>query len=295
MPSRRAMLINTSAAMQEAAHSHRDARRTIGVVPTMGALHEGHLALIRTARKLADVVVTTVFVNPLQFGKTEDLSRYPRDLERDIALATGAGTDMVFAPSEKDLYPAGFSTYVAVEGVTEPLEGRSRPGHFRGVTTVVAKLFHVTLPHVAVFGQKDAQQVVVVKKMVRDLNFTVEIVVVPTVREQDGLALSSRNVYLTPAERGEAPVLYRALQLGEQLLRAGGVSCEAVRNMMRDLITSRSSGDIDYVSIADADTLEEAQGISSGRPLLLSLAVRFGSTRLIDNLTVISQGKGTDG
>ncbi len=198
-----------SAAMQQAALAYRAAGRKIGVVPTMGALHDGHLALIRRARELADVVVTTIFVNPLQFGKSEDLSRYPRNLDKDVKLATAAGSDLIFAPPENDVYPAGFSTHVEVEGVTEPLEGRSRPGHFRGVTTIVAKLLQIVQPHVAVFGQKDAQQVVVVKKMVHDLCFPVEIVIVPTVREPDGLALSSRNVYLSPSQRSEAPVLYQ--------------------------------------------------------------------------------------
>ena len=275
-----------SAAMQQAALAYRAAGRKIGVVPTMGALHDGHLALIRRARDLADVVVTTIFVNPLQFGKSEDLSRYPRNLDKDVQLATAAGSDLIFAPPENDVYPAGFSTHVEVEGVTEPLEGRSRPGHFRGVTTIVAKLLQIVQPHVAVFGQKDAQQVVVVKKMVRDLCFPVEIVIVPTVREPDGLALSSRNVYLSPSQRSEAPVLYQALQLGERLLRGGERSCDAVRRKMRDLITSRSSGEIDYVSIANGLNLQEATEADPGHPFLLSLAVRFGSTRLIDNIPV---------
>ena len=276
-----------SAAMQQAALAYRAAGRKIGVVPTMGALHDGHLALIRRARELADVVVTTIFVNPLQFGKSEDLSRYPRNLDKDVKLATAAGSDLIFAPPENDVYPAGFSTHVEVEGVTEPLEGRSRPGHFRGVTTIVAKLLQIVQPHVAVFGQKDAQQVVVVKKMVRDLCFPVEIVIVPTVREPDGLALSSRNVYLSPSQRSEAPVLYQALQLGERLLRGGERSCDAVRQKMRDLITSRSSGEIDYVSIANGLNLQEATEADPGHPFLLSLAVRFGSTRLIDNIPVM--------
>jgi len=276
-----------SAAMQQAALAYRAAGRKIGVVPTMGALHDGHLALIRRARELADVVVTTIFVNPLQFGKSEDLSRYPRNLDKDVQLATAAGSDLIFAPPENDVYPAGFSTHVEVEGVTEPLEGRSRPGHFRGVTTIVAKLLQIVQPHVAVFGQKDAQQVVVVKKMVRDLCFPVEIVIVPTVREPDGLALSSRNVYLSPSQRSEAPVLYQALQLGERLLRGGERSCDAVRRKMRDLITSRSSGEIDYVSIANGLNLQEATEADPGHPFLLSLAVRFGSTRLIDNIPVM--------
>jgi pantoate--beta-alanine ligase len=272
--------------MQPAALSYRGAGRRVGVVPTMGALHEGHLALIRRARQLCDIVITTIFVNPLQFGKSEDLSRYPRNLEKDVELASGAGAEIVFAPPNEDIYPVGFSTFVDVEGVTAPLEGRSRPGHFRGVTTVVAKLFQMTQPHVAVFGQKDAQQTVVIRKMVRDLNFPVELVIVPTVRESDGLAMSSRNVYLTPPQRSEAPVLYRALRHGEQMLRAGQRDCEAVRQSIRDIITSQSSGALDYVSVADGETLREADEAEPGCPLLLSLAVRFGSTRLIDNIPV---------
>src|SRR5512140_1782689 len=218
-------VISSSAAMQQTVLSHRAAGRRIGVVPTMGALHEGHLALIRRARALADFVVTTIFVNPLQFGKSEDLSRYPRDLDRDVEVAAGAGADVIFAAPDEDMYPMGYSTFIEVAGVTQLLEGKSSPGHFKGVTTVVAKLFEITQPHVAVFGQKDAQQVVVVKKMLHDLNFPVELVVVPTVREPDGLALSSRNVYLTATQRAEAPVLYRALQMGERLLRDGERNC----------------------------------------------------------------------
>ncbi len=287
MNPKRASVISSSRAMQRIALSHREGRRRIGLVPTMGALHRGHLALIRRARDLVDVVVTTIFVNPLQFGNSEDLSRYPRNLEKDVELASDAGADLVFAPSNQEIYPAGFSTYVEVEGVTGPLEGKFRPGHFRGVTTVVAKLFQIAQPHVAVFGQKDAQQVVVVKKMLLDLEIPVEIVVVPTVREPDGLALSSRNVHLTVLQRGEAPILYRALRLGEQMLQDGERDCEAVRNSMRDLIVSRSSGSIDYVSISDSEKLEESAEARPGCPLLLSLAVRFGTTRLIDNVTVV--------
>ncbi len=287
MDLQRASVISSSAVMQRTALARRGEGHKIAVVPTMGALHDGHLALIRKAKELADVVVTTIFVNPLQFGKSEDLSRYPRTLDKDIDLASGAGTDLIFAPPDNDIYPAGYSTTVEVGGVTEPLEGKARPGHFRGVTTVVTKLFLITQPHIAVFGQKDAQQVVVIKKMVCDLNIPVDILVVPTVREPDGLALSSRNVYLNPAQRREAPVLYQALQLGEQLLRHGEQDCDVVRKRMREHITSHSSGSIDYVSLADSDTLQEVSVVRPGRPLLLSLAVRFGTTRLIDNVTVV--------
>jgi pantoate--beta-alanine ligase len=284
MTMHQAPVISSSATMQRTALMHRGAGKKVGVVPTMGALHEGHLSLIRRARELADVVITTIFVNPLQFGKSEDLSRYPRNPESDVALATAAGTDIVFVPSDKDMYPPGYSTFVEVENVTRLLEGKARPGHFKGVTTVVAKLFHITQPNVALFGQKDAQQVVVVRKMLRDLNFPLELVIVPTVREQDGLALSSRNVYLTASQRAEAPILYRSLQLAEQLLRAGERNGDRIRDNMRDLITSHSSGSIDYVSVADGETLEEIMNAEPGKPLLISLAVRFGTTRLIDNI-----------
>jgi pantoate--beta-alanine ligase len=284
MTMHQAPVISSSATMQRTALMHRGAGKKVGVVPTMGALHEGHLSLIRRARELADIVITTIFVNPLQFGKSEDLSRYPRNSESDVALATAAGTDIVFVPSDQDMYPPGYSTFVEVENVTRLLEGKARPGHFKGVTTVVAKLFHITQPNVAVFGQKDAQQVVVVRKMLRDLNFPLELVIVPTVREQDGLALSSRNVYLTASQRAEAPILYRSLQLAEQLLRTGERNCDRIRDNMRDLITSHSSGSIDYVSVADGETLEEIMNAEPGKPLLISLAVRFGTTRLIDNI-----------
>ena len=287
MSRKNAPVMTSSAAMQRTVLSHRAAGRKIGVVPTMGALHEGHLALIRRAREMTDIVVTTIFVNPLQFGKSEDLSRYPRNLDRDVELAAGMGADIIFAPPEGEIYPVGYSTFIEVAGVTEVLEGKSRPGHFKGVTTVVAKLFEITQPHLAVFGQKDAQQIVVVRKMLHDLNFPVELVVVPTVREPDGLALSSRNVFLTASQRAEAPVLYRALQLGEQLLLGGEHNCDTIRDAMRGLITSRSSGTIDYVSIADGVTLREATNAQRGLPLLLSLAVRFGATRLIDNVPVV--------
>lgn len=286
MNPKRPPVVSEVAEMQWTALSSRAAGRKIGVVPTMGALHEGHLTLIRRARELADIVVTTIFVNPLQFGKSEDLSRYPRNLDRDVALATAAGTDLVFAPAEQEMYPMGHSTFVEVAGVTDLLEGKSRPGHFKGVTTIVAKLFQITQPDVAVFGQKDAQQVVVVRKMIHDLNFPLRLEVVPTVREPDGLALSSRNVYLTPSQRAEAPVLYRALRLGEQMFLGGERNCERVRAKVRDTITSGSSGVIDYVSIADGVTLQEAAKAEPAHPLLLSLAVRFGATRLIDNIPV---------
>ncbi len=271
-------------AMQARAEAIRQSGSTIAVVPTMGALHEGHCTLIRAARQQCDVVITTIFVNPTQFGPGEDFEAYPRDLERDVTLAHDAGTDYVFAPSSRDVYATDHQTYVAVEQLTSVLEGRSRPGHFRGVTTVVAKLFNMTHPHVAVFGQKDAQQVVVIKRMVRDLNFRVEIVVVPVVREPDGLAMSSRNAYLSAAERREAPVLYRSLCQARTDVLSGEHSGAAIVSRMQELISSRSSAEIDYCSVAHAESLEELQTIVPGVPVLVSLAARFGSTRLIDNI-----------
>lgn len=270
--------------MRQAAGAHRRAGRRIAVVPTMGALHEGHLTLIRTARTLADVVITTVFVNPSQFGQGEDFGRYPRDLARDVELARSAGTDVVFAPAADAMYPRPFRTWVDVTSLDDVLEGRSRPGHFRGVATVVLKLFHATMPDVAVFGQKDAQQVVVLRTMVRDLDLGVEMHIVPTVREADGLAMSSRNAYLSADERREAPVLYRSLRAAERMVGEGERSARRVQEAIRALITGGSRGVIDYVSVADADTLAELDTILPGGRVLVSLAVKFGTTRLIDNV-----------
>jgi pantoate--beta-alanine ligase len=257
--------------------------RRIGVVPTMGALHEGHCSLIRIARERSDLVITTIFVNPMQFGVGEDYDRYPRDLDRDRAVAQTAGSDIIFAPSREAMYPEGSVTTVNVEKITDVLEGALRPGHFRGVATVVAKLFHITRPHIAVFGQKDAQQLAVIRRMVRDLNYGVEIVAAPIVREADGLAMSSRNVYLTPKERAEASVLYRALQSAEGLIRGGERDAETVRQSVTRMISGASSGAVQYVSLTDEESLEERKTLVPGDRILVSLAVRFGGTRLIDN------------
>jgi pantoate--beta-alanine ligase len=281
-----ATIIHDIEQMQRRADSIRSSGQRIGLVPTMGALHEGHLSLIRIAAGRADVVITSVFVNPTQFAEGEDFDRYPRDPERDFALASAAGTDIVFAPAPAAMYPPSHRTFVSVEELAAVLEGAVRPGHFRGVTTVVSKLFVITKPHVAVFGQKDAQQVAVIRRMARDLNFDVDIVVGPIVREKDGLAMSSRNRYLSPDQRREAPVLHRSLLLAEELLRGGERTASAVRTRMTGLISGESSGVIDYISIADGDSLREIDRCSPGENLLISLAVRFGTTRLIDNTTI---------
>ena len=256
----------------------------VGFVPTMGYLHAGHLSLVAAARAACDLVAVSIFVNPTQFGPQEDLSRYPRDEARDLALLEAAGTDWVFLPAAPEIYPPGFQTAVEVREVTQVLEGAVRPGHFAGVATVVAKLFNLVGPQIAYFGQKDAQQVVVVRRMVRDLNFPVEIVVGPTVREPDGLALSSRNVYLDARERQAALVLSRALAAATARWGAGERDGAALRAAMQAVLAAEPLAHPDYVSLADPDTLAELETIPPDRPALASLAVRIGrGTRLIDN------------
>ncbi len=253
-----------------------------GLVPTMGYLHAGHLSLVERAHAENDHVGVSIFVNPTQFGPQEDLSAYPRDLERDLGLLRAAGVDLVWAPPVDEVYPPGYQTYVTVEEVAKPLEGAARPGHFRGVATVVAKLFNVFQPDRAYFGQKDAQQVVVIQQMVRDLNFPLEVVVCPTVREADGLAMSSRNVYLTPEQRLAAPVLYRALCAARDAWLAGEHDGERLRQIMRSVLEGESLAQTEYVSAADPQTLAELGDASRG--VLLSMAVRIGRARLIDNM-----------
>lgn len=255
---------------------------SVGFVPTMGYLHEGHLSLVRRSKKDNDFTVVSIYVNPTQFGPQEDFARYPRDLPRDLALLEKEGTDIVFAPKDEEMYPQGFSTWVNVERITDRLEGAFRPGHFRGVATVVAKLFNIIEPTRAYFGQKDAQQAVVIKRMVKDLNMNVEIIVMPTIREPNGLAMSSRNVYLNPQERKSALVLYRSLLLAQELYQKGERDAEKIRAAMRELIQKEPLAKIDYISIADPEELDELKVID--RPALVSLAVRIGTTRLIDNI-----------
>ena len=262
--------------------SRQKLKGTVGFVPTMGYLHEGHLALVKQAKIENSAVVVSIYVNPTQFGPREDLGAYPRDLDRDIELLRKEGTDVVFVPPDDEMYPSEFSSWVDVEKVTERLEGASRPGHFRGVATVVAKLFNIVQPTRAYFGQKDAQQVVVIKRMAADLNMNLEVVVVPTVRESDGLAMSSRNIYLSPKERQAATILLKALTLAQRLWWSGDRDTEKIRRQMTALIQKEPLAQIDYVSIADAETLEELNSLD--RPAVASLAVRIGKTRLIDNM-----------
>lgn len=260
-------------------------RGSVGFVPTMGYLHEGHLELARRARAENRNVIVSIFVNPTQFGPKEDYESYPRDAERDLAMLKKEAVNIVFMPSVEEMYPPRYSTWVNVEKVTERLEGAIRPGHFRGVATVVTKLFNIVQPDKAYFGQKDAQQLVVIKKMVADLNMNLEVVAVPTVREPDGLAMSSRNVYLSPEERKAALVLYESLKLAQKLWEEGERNADVIRRQMTALIQSEPRAErIDYVSIADAETLEELDRID--RPALVSLAVKIGKPRLIDNIVL---------
>jgi pantoate--beta-alanine ligase len=271
----------------------RDSRRSLpgsfGLVPTMGALHEGHASLVRRAREECDAVGVSIFVNPAQFGPGEDLAAYPRPIGRDLELLEDLGADLVWTPAPASLYGPGYQTWVTVEEITRPLEGGCRPGHFRGVATVVAKLFNAFTPDRAYFGQKDAQQVAVIRRMVRDLDFPLEVVVCPTVREPDGLALSSRNAYLGAAERRAAAVLYRALTAARARYDAGERAGEALRAAMRQELRSEPLAREEYVSVADPETLLELDRVEGGG--LLSLAVRIGRTRLIDNLTLERRGR----
>ncbi len=256
----------------------------LGLVPTMGYLHEGHTSLIRRATAECDHVAVSIFVNPTQFGPNEDLSKYPRDLDRDLHLLEEAGADLVWTPTPEVMYPPRFQTWVEVEEMTRPLEGVQRPGHFRGVTTVVTKLFNAVQPAKAYFGQKDAQQAAVVRRMVKDLNFPVEIVVCPIVREPDGLAMSSRNVYLDPEQRKAAAILYRSLSDAKTAYDKGERDAEKLRQIMKASIASEPLAQMQYVSCADYDALQELEKVTG--KTLLSIAVFFGKTRLIDNFVL---------
>jgi pantoate--beta-alanine ligase len=265
----------------EMKRSRQQLAEPVGFVPTMGYLHEGHLSLVRQARVENHSVVVSIFVNPTQFGPREDYKHYPRDTQRDLSLLEPM-TDVVFMPPAEEIYPEKFDSWVDIGKITERLEGAARPGHFRGVTTVVAKLFNIVQPSRAYFGQKDAQQVAVIKKMVADLNMNLEIVTLPTVREPDGLAMSSRNTYLNPEQRQAAAVLYKAMGLAQELWSQGERNAGTIRHEMTEFIQEEPLAKIAYISIADAETLEESHKIKP--PVLVSMAVKFGKTRLIDNV-----------
>ncbi len=284
-------VVRSVAEMRKRAAELREAGSVVALVPTMGALHEGHLSLVRIARELADTVVVSIFVNPTQFGPSEDLERYPRDLDRDAALAAEAGGDLVFAPAIGEIYPARYDTVVHVQRLTRRLCGAFRPGHFDGVCTVVAKLLNIVRPSLAVFGQKDAQQAAVIERMVADLDMDVEIVRGPTVREPDGLAMSSRNVYLSIEERADAAVLHEALELGRSLHAAGEKDAAKVVGSMRELIEAKETTEIQYLVAVDAATLEDVSELADGT--LLATAVHVGATRLIDNVVLGGAGETT--
>jgi len=273
--------MKTLTTLPELWQARADLPEPVGFVPTMGYLHEGHLSLVRRARAECASVVVSIFVNPTQFGPNEDLDSYPRDLPRDLALLEAEGVDLVWTPTPEVMYPPGYQTWVTVDEITQVLEGARRPGHFRGVTTVVAKLFHGVQPQKAYFGQKDAQQARVIQQMVRDLNFPIEIVVCPIVREPDGLAMSSRNVYLNPDERRAATVLYRGLSAAKAAFEAGERDADRLRQIVADMVNAEPLAELQYVSCADPDTLQELHG--PVERALLSMAVFVGRTRLIDN------------
>jgi pantoate--beta-alanine ligase len=275
--------------MRAASRAVRRGGKRLGFVPTMGALHEGHLSLVRAARAASDVVAASIFVNPTQFGPNEDLARYPRSFERDCGLLAHEGAEFVFAPSVEEMYPAGAVTWVTVDELSGKLDGRSRPGHFRGVTTVVSKLFHIVEPDQAFFGQKDAAQVAVIRRMVRDLNLAVEIVVCPIVREADGLAMSSRNAYLSPDERKRALVLHGSLMSVQQLLGAGERDAARLAAAGREEFARESSVRLDYFEIVHPETLDPVKDVSGGA--LVAVAAYVGMTRLIDNLVVAKDRK----
>jgi len=257
---------------------------SIGFVPTMGALHKGHLSLVEEAKKRADIVIVSIFVNPIQFGPKEDFKKYPRNIRKDAALLKKAGVDILFHPEASHIYPKGFDSYVEIKQLGNKLCGASRPGHFKGVATVVKRLFDIVKPHLAFFGEKDFQQQMVIKKMVNDLGLDVKVLTVPTVREKDGLAMSSRNAYLSKAERKEAVALYRSLQLAKKLIKEGVRDPKKVITEMKDLINKSGSFKIDYISLVDPGTLKDVKTIK--RKTLIAVAAHLGKTRLIDNILV---------
>jgi pantoate--beta-alanine ligase len=277
-------ILTTIARTRRVLNEYRREKKTIGFVPTMGALHEGHLSLLRKCKKQNDICVVSIFVNPAQFGPREDFAKYPRDKKKDVLLAKKENVDIIFYPSEKEIYPTGYLTHIEVAGLSETLCGRSRPGHFRGVTTVVGKLLNIMTPDRLYLGQKDAQQCVIIRKMISDLNFPAAVVICPTVREPDGLAMSSRNQYLSERERREATVLDRSLTLARDRIAGGERDAAKIRHLIEQNIRSQSQGHIDYVACVAVDSLQPLQ-ILDGE-VLVALAVRWGRTRLIDNIIV---------
>lgn len=280
-------IVSSVEAMQRLAKNFKGRKIQVGFVPTMGYLHEGHLSLVKRARQLvgkAGQLVVSIYVNPTQFAPTEDLAKYPRDLARDKKLCRDAGVDVLFVPDDQEMYPESFSTFVVEEKLSRTMEGASRPTHFRGVTTIVAKLFNIVLPDVSVFGAKDFQQAAIIRRMVRDLNFPVKIVVAPIHREPDGLAMSSRNKYLSPAQREQATILWRAIQQAKKSVASESISAAKIKTAAAKLISTQPEARLDYVEIFDPDTLEPLQKAHRGSRI--ALAVFFGKTRLIDNAEI---------
>jgi len=282
-------IINRRQRMFSISRKLRRENKTVAFVPTMGALHEGHIALVREARQMADLVIVSIFVNPAQFGPNEDFDKYPRDLMGDTARLAELGVDYVFAPERGEIYVEGFSTFVYVEGLTEGLEGASRPGHFRGVATVVTILLNTIRPDFAIFGQKDAQQVAIIKRLTRDLGFEAEVVVLPTVREESGLALSSRNALLSDEERQKAAIVFQGLREGKRAFKAGERNAAKIAQIVEETISSEPLAKIDYIAVVDANSLEPAEKIGDTETLIAA-AVRFGDVRLIDNV-VLNRGQ----
>lgn len=277
-------IIKTCSEMMQHSASLKKNNKVIGLVPTMGALHDGHLSLIKIAREKCDYVVMSIFVNPTQFGPSEDFEKYPRQFEHDCQLAESVGCDCVFAPTSKEMYPENYNTYIDVENITENLCGASRPGHFRGVATVVLKLFNITMPNVAIFGAKDAQQLIVIKRMVSDLNLSVNIIAAPIVREEDGLALSSRNVYLTPAERPQAAYIYKGICAAKKMFDRGERDSEKLKSCVIEVLKSASLIDVEYVEIVDDVTVKPITTINNSALLAVACRTQESKTRLIDNL-----------
>lgn len=277
-------VIQRVARMKEIINDIKQEKKLIGFVPTMGCLHEGHLSLVREARKMSDVLIASIFVNPKQFGPNEDYERYPRNIAKDTELLQKENVDYIFYPTVEEMYPAGYKTYVEVEQLSQKLCGKSRPNHFRGVTTVVSKLFNIIQPNFAFFGQKDAQQTIIIKRMLKDLNSNIEIITMPIVREVDGLALSSRNVYLNPDERKAATILYKSLMKAKDLFQTGERKAAKISKAIIDVLSSEPLAKIDYIEIVDMENLDPLKTIEKNA--LIAIAIYVGSTRLIDNIIV---------